>query len=1099
MARAIPTSEMPEVARWSLRNLYLGGPLSRLRPRRLSELHSLPLLEPIAIGDELNWFTAVMERHAETISRYIIARQKIESLLLSGKNEEALSELDSTDNQDGYSLFSISMRIGILQLHSGLETQKAYLSTIRESNADVNVKFFSYWWSVRAEDSSTWENFRRDFSAKLRRWSVADGLKSHIGYHILRERPIVGNENFLLSASFLGSAIDIYETFLFIAEATVEENRPILGLIQTTLTKMNKIVQDHKVKKLLFFGNSLTTSIDHEYATTSWRDLSVSDNIPVPTDQPSSLEELQAALTSDPAFEPIGGLQKRLAIAQRDLARPDGGMKGVAELNKLGATLDHLPIGAWLTAYALQPRRISREPSIASLSRRFVSLLYYEPELLQVLGKSKAVELLPLLPPISSSMYTGWRYELNVPPLDPLSVQHDYTEQAQIELDLVRTFKSGDCVALLNLSRLLTFETGQPTQFALEAEIAGLQGSVGLEAAVSKTIDYLLADEGLVHWIPVVNLCRDALRSGNASKRLVDIPIILDFATKLSAQEFASERTFAAEDYLQAEGALLPSDLLRQIPRDKATDRDLYFFGNVCTPSSLRTSSLFQNEHELEDERIVICQWLIQGKTPLADQFEEEARELVRSRHIKQGLQALAGSKLSIDRAGLRRWADRAVREDFDRYMDLLKRGIFSVDDKFRDAVYSTIGSGKVSASGLEVPDNEAASLIARIIGEIIGEFALHSECGLDAYLSLRIRHGTLSGHLRGPVEQERLITRRGSDGRYLENTYWKERLRGTVAPSNIHAVDDRLRALSSKYDGIIEELTQTLIQVRRAEKPKGLIRIDVTPTFVVAMIADTRLGLSFDDFFLVCEESFWAIVEANQPEIDIALDSIFDSVQAEFDACEREIHAIAEEGTAPLRDALLRARNVALMAVDKIKEWLTPPTTPASLTLGIEESIRVSLSVINGFYREFNPQIQFLMQDMPALHGMVRLFSDIFFIIFENVMKYSGNNVDPDVKIEAKERDDHLWFRVTNSVKHVSEQERARIAIAKDRIESGAFRTAVRGEGGTGLPKLAKVIGFGSGGGSIDFSLIDDGSRFMVEFTLRKVDVISPEGNKNG
>jgi len=51
-------------------------------------------------------------------------------------------------------------------------------------------------------------------------------------------------------------------------------------------------------------------------------------------------------------------------------------------------------------------------------------------------------------------------------------------------------------------------------------------------------------------------------------------------------------------------------------------------------------------------------------------------------------------------------------------------------------------------------------------------EFALHPEHGLDAYLSLRIRHGTLSGHLRGPVEREHLVIRRDAAGRYRPSDY---------------------------------------------------------------------------------------------------------------------------------------------------------------------------------------------------------------------------------------------------------------------------------------------------------------------------------------
>ena len=284
--------------------------------------------------------------------------------------------------------------------------------------------------------------------------------------------------------------------------------------------------------------------------------------------------------------------------------------------------------------------------------------------------------------------------------------------------------------------------------------------------------------------------------------------------------------------------------------------------------------------------------------------------------------------------------------------------------------------------------------------------------------------------------------------------------------------------------------MTQDLLQVRREEKKNGLILIDPSNITIAFMIAETRPGLSFDDFFTRCEDMFWALVDSSSSQITSAISDVVGEVTNLFDRTEERIREIAGDEAGPLKDAVLRARGSVTSAIEEIKGWLAPPTTPASLILSVEELIRVSLAVICGFCRNFEPKVEFDLGPLPSLSGVVRLFSDIFFILFENVLKYSGNPVNPSICVRAWEDGDYLRFEIENSVEIADDAAVERIDSAKERIENGSFRRAVRGEGGTGLPKLAKVIGLGSGGGDLAFGLIDGNSKFSVAFSLRKIDV---------
>ena len=636
--------------------------------------------------------------------------------------------------------------------------------------------------------------------------------------------------------------------------------------------------------------------------------------------------------------------------------------------------------------------------------------------------------------------------------------------------------------------------TAAVTELSLLCRAHGLERSVGVEAVLGFCVDKLLEDANLAHWIPFTWLA-GKLDDARVPASNINLPIFLDFAARMHGGVFASARTYAAEDYVLAKGATTPHGLAGACKPDEANQHERYFFAEVCVPASLKTSTLFTTQQELETDRLSLCLWLIDAVPYQAERFEEEARELVRSRHIRLGIQALQGSKLALDVDNLRRWAERIVKEDFERYMDLLEQGIFSLADEVHNSVYAALEAGPEAQKALQIPDNEAAALFARLCRTVLKEFALSPEHGLDAYLSLRIRHGTLSGHLRGPIEREHLITRKNSAGIYADNDYWVERLAGELEYTDLELLDAALKAFSAGYDGIIAQLTNDYIQIQREDKPDGMISTNPSSTLITLMITDTAPGQSFDDFFVRTEEYFWTLVAASKDEINRRLETVTQRMTSLFDRLDDDVRTIAADCGGPLRDALVRARASALQGVMSIAQWLSPPTTQGSVILTVEELVHVSLEVVKGFYPDFQPKVELHIDDLPSFPGVLRLFSDIFFNIFENIVKYSGTPTDPAIKITAWEEEDQILFRVENSVATILPGDLARVERARAIIADGSFRHLVRGEGGTGLPKLAKVIGYGAGGGNLTFGLEEEAMHFAVEFSLRKVLVAEMAG----
>ena len=102
--------------------------------------------------------------------------------------------------------------------------------------------------------------------------------------------------------------------------------------------------------------------------------------------------------------------------------------------------------------------------------------------------------------------------------------------------------------------------------------------------------------------------------------------------------------------------------------------------------------------------------------------------------------------------------------------------------------------------------EQDGDDLLIQIFEAIKREFLTNVDYGLDAYLSMRIRHGSLSGHLRSPLDEQGLIVSKDENGKYKENKAISERL-GTLAETEVDNINQTFRNFSVRYDDIIEDI----------------------------------------------------------------------------------------------------------------------------------------------------------------------------------------------------------------------------------------------------------------------------------------------------
>lgn len=398
----------------------------------------------------------------------------------------------------------------------------------------------------------------------------------------------------------------------------------------------------------------------------------------------------------------------------------------------------------------------------------------------------------------------------------------------------------------------------------------------------------------------------------------------------------------------------------------------------------MQFSIYFSGSKQLQEERVKICNLLIELDPDNSELYEDELRALVRNSHIQSAVKQLQQSKISIDENEIKRWAEEAFIQDFGRLQELIKSGQRIAGYDFRQSLLEALRSNSLDKSLFEIPESEAGQLLQDMVTQIIREAYLNQENGLDCYLSMRIRHGTLSGQLRNPVEEERLITKKTVEGdAYQLNEYWEDRLIGRLDDVQIRRIMDSLENFSRRFDDKVSYITEELIQIRRNEKENGLFVPIISNVYILDLAHDIENGISFREFVERCFVIFWYTVDNDLRNVqNYFSQDVKPEFHEIFTELESNISSFAEDDfVSNLRDASRLCFTKLTSALDRVSEWFELPKPVTEIIFEIDELIEIGLESVKALHSDFNPNIHKNIKGIPPLKSALNVFSDIFLL----------------------------------------------------------------------------------------------------------------------
>jgi hypothetical protein len=584
----------------------------------------------------------------------------------------------------------------------------------------------------------------------------------------------------------------------------------------------------------------------------------------------------------------------------------------------------------------------------------------------------------------------------------------------------------------------------------------------------------------------------------NICKRLNLDPIIAYFETEESKLYHSnifypvimhlyygvSRDTYIAYDnFLFSHGVNKPSEFIKKHTNlhDKGT---IMFLSHVCVQDVYFHSIYFESTDELETERIAICQKLIEIDPGRSSEYSDEIGILTQQSVVREGIRQVEQSKIYVDINGIKESGNQVLFENFSRYKefasfsDKKEVAFLDVSDKLlakllgrRQEVGGSIKESKSDQTEYQIWTRvkPGYKLFTELFYDIRNRFISSNEHGLDSYLSVRIRHGTLLGHLRRQFDSEQLITQKqiGSEDTYQPNTYWENMLR-IEEDSNTISIQKEFTELSRKVDLIINKLKDEYLQIKTEKKNKHGLFDYIFDEYDLTMLYKEHVTISmeYEDVLDLLFEYLWKRTDENLLRIrNVISNDLLNEFMDCLNSFENGARSLLPENyqTTELARSVANCRTNIQNELSNLSLWFTLSQGKLIHKFNFQLAIDTSVKIINNTYPNgiFNPTIS-VSGDINFDGKHFPAFIDILIILFNNIISHSGyqkHEIDTDVNFKCG--GELLVLDVTNSVKTpelISESLQTMNDLKKSYNQ--IIKTdAVRREGKSGIFKIINIM----------------------------------------
>jgi hypothetical protein len=625
-----------------------------------------------------------------------------------------------------------------------------------------------------------------------------------------------------------------------------------------------------------------------------------------------------------------------------------------------------------------------------------------------------------------------------------------------------------------------------------------------------KCLDFVvtkfISNNGYFAYLPILRLVNHMTQNKFITSDPLSLTILLDFNNRLFGSQLERRKKYAYEDFLKANGVDKPSQLndkLKSFNKIKI----IYFLKEICVENIFSKSVVFRSSQEVVRERLLVCKLLIEVDPNNTELYQNEIKDIQRKIMIRRRVKEIEKSKIYVNSDQLKLVVNKQIKDKFARYISLIKEGIDSeyfvnIEAQMRDT-YSKMRKDLDGAAysetllSLDLPENETYALFESMIFDLLDLFVSNTEYGLDGYLSTRIRHGTLSTQLRSNLELAHLITQRiktAGGYEYLPDTYWTNELNidGQDLALDLRAA---LSEFSQSFDLLIEKILGDWVQIKKASDDKGLFDFTLNKQGIIILSSEVIATTTFDEFLEEVFKQFYLSLEIILEKFrEKVILEVKPEVNVMFDTLLRKVNSLNQiDDFGVLNAAINRARYDVQASVDRVTEWFRLSREFANEPFTVDDSINISIDSIATLYPDFDATLS-ISEDVASIYvngQYLANYIDIFFIVFENMVKHSGFFGYTKASVLAYLKNDKIVVYIENDIanKELAQVSRYKINRIKEYISKNKSQEFVNLEGGSGFFKIEKILQydisheFEDNAPTLAFDVADE--KFFVEISF--------------
>lgn len=578
------------------------------------------------------------------------------------------------------------------------------------------------------------------------------------------------------------------------------------------------------------------------------------------------------------------------------------------------------------------------------------------------------------------------------------------------------------------------------------------------ESDIEKGIDYFIhlficREEYAI--IAPVDRFINYLSNKDTNKSNIRGPILYYIFTTYFDISNRDDLFIACEDFFIENGIEKPSMMQKEC-ENYSIEELIFFLRNVCVPQimgpvllSIRTSK------ELDEERINICQCLRKLDLENEKDYEGEIKEITQKIYINDSVSEIETNKIQVNTEGIKSRINRDLKSVFNKY-------IFSRNNKL-DAFMNQLRSLDLSED-ISIISFDSSQIFNELVTTIRNEFVLGPEYGLDAYLSLNIRHGTLKGQLRSPLAKMNMLAEKDSDtGSYEVNERWLYCIPKDIV--DYRKAKDAIITFTEATDSIIEYLRKDLIQISTEEKPSaGVFKYHLDSTTISILQTYLKEDSSFEEFIDIVFEQLWKYTEINLKNMR---DIIREDIKSKYNDAFYQLQKVYSNLKSPFPDAerwIKEAKNDMDAELERICNWFRRGNEGQFTDFDLDFAFQVGLKMIQNIYPEQRFETREIIKSCECkLPGWTwKYMWTIFYTLFDNISKHASEcdrikYIDCDMSVTSQK----IKIRMQNDFDCTKDHANAlaRLNATKKLMKDKSYIVQAKKEGGSGIPKINKIL----------------------------------------